>query len=206
MKHIYLLFAVLILAACSKDKFDPSNPKNGQKVELVLDHYIDARDQRVLLLPQKESSHMSISGFEERELGYTYKVKAKVYVSPQVVMDDGANSWFEFLEVISKEKYTGDQPFEINLVHSIGFGSGGNLAIKKEDDQFKYGRYDLRFINEKDKQHLDDLLLREKGIENAEQFKAHQEYLGKMALKAVVTHDPQNWGKGYLVRTLKFNE
>jgi len=45
---------------------------------LLLDHYIDARDQRVL--------------FEERELGYTYKVKAKVYVSPEVVMDDGANS------------------------------------------------------------------------------------------------------------------
>src|SRR5687768_3409905 len=119
MKHIYLLFAILILAACSKDRFDPSNPKNGQKVELLLDHYIDARDQRVLLLPRKESSHMSVSGFEERELGYTYKVKAKVYVSPEVVMDDGASSWFEFLEVISKEKYTVDQPFEINLVHSI---------------------------------------------------------------------------------------
>lgn len=206
MKHIYLLFAVLILAACSKDKFDPSNPKNGQKVELLLDHYMDARDQRVLLLPQKESSHMSISGFEERELGYTYKVKAKVYVSPVVVMDDGANSWFEFLEVISKEKYTGDQPFEINLVHSIGFHSGGNLAVKNEAGQFKYGKYDLRFVNAQDKQHLDELLLREKEVKSAEQFKAHQEYLRKMALKALVTHDPQNWGKGYLVHSLKFND
>lgn len=208
MRNVFILFIVLaFITACSKDEFNPLNPKNGQKAELFLDHYVDVKDERVLLLPQKESSYMSLAGFGERELGYTYKVKAKVYVSEQLVMDDGVNSWFEFDRLISKEKYTNEEPFEIGLVYPIGFYSGGNLAVKKEGDLFKYGDsgYDLRFVSEEDQSFI-EAMLGEAAIETFENYQEYQEYLREMALKAVVIHDPENYGKGYLVHSLEFNK
>jgi hypothetical protein len=121
-------------------------------------------------------------------------------------MDDGVNSWFEFDRLISKEKYTSEEPFEISLVNPTGFYSGGDLAIKKEDDQFSYGGYDysIRFINEEDIQKIDELL--QQRVASAEEYEGHREYLQKLALKAAVTHDPENYGQGYLVHGLKFNE
>lgn len=208
MRNVFILFIVLaFITACSKDEFDPLKPRNGQKAELFLDHYVDVKDERVLLLPQMKSSYMSLAGFGERELGYTYKVKAKVYVSSQLVMDDGVNSWFEFLGVVSKDKYTSDEPFEIGLVYPIGFYSGGNLAVKKEGDLFKYGDsgYDLRFVNEENKNFI-EAMVGGGGIETFENYQEYQEYLREMALQAVVTHDPENYGKGYLVHSLEFNK
>lgn len=210
MRNVFILFIVLaVITACCKDEFNPLKPKNGQKAELFLDHYVDVKDERVLLWRQKESSRMGLAGFGERELGYTYRVKAKVYVSEQLVMDDGVNSWFEFDRLISKEKYTNEDSFEISLVNPIGFYSGGDLAIKKEGDQFSYGDYgySLRFVNEEDKVKIDGILLRGgERVESAEDYLVFQEYMRKMDLKAVVTHDPNNYGKGYLVHALKFNE
>lgn len=207
MRNVFFLFIVLaVIAACAKDEFNPLKPKTGQKVELFLDHYVDVKDERVLLM-SKKPSYMSLAGFGERELGYTYKVNAKVYVSEQLIMDDGVNSWFEFLGVISKNKYTSDNSFEIALVYPIGFYSGGNLAVKKEGDLFKYGssHYILRFVNGNDKDFIEAMLGKE-GVATLVNYQEYQEYLQNMGLKAVVTHDPENYGKGYLVHGLKFNK
>lgn len=210
MRNVFILFIILVfITACSKDEFNPLNPKTGQNAELFIDHYVDVKDERILLWPQKESSYMSLAGFGERELGYTYRVKAKVYVSEQLVMDDGVNSWFEFDRLINKEKYTNEDSFEISLVNPIGFYSGGDLAIKKEGDQFSYGSYgySLRFVNEKDKNRIDRLLLGDgRQVESTEDYLEYREYLREMDLKAVVTHDSENYGKGYLGHALKFNE
>ncbi len=208
MRNVFFLFiALALITACSKDEFNPLKPKTGQKAELFLDHYVDVKDQRVLLLPHKESSYMSLNGFGERQLGYTYKVRAKVYVSPQHAMDDGVNSWFEFLGVLSKDKFTSDETFEIALVYPIGFYSGGSLAVNKDGNLFKYGDfgYNLRFVNREDMDFI-EAMLGEGGIETFGNYQAYQGYLQKIALKAVVTHDPENYGKGYLVHSLKFNE
>lgn len=74
------------------------------------------------------------------------KIRAKVWGSSQPVKDDRVNSGFEFMQVISKEIYNGDETFEIGLEFPRGFGSGVNLAVRKEDGQFKYEEYDLRPI------------------------------------------------------------
>ena len=205
MRNLLFLLIVFSFAACSKDEFNPSSPKNGQKADLFVDHYSDVRNQMIFLLPQKNASTLSLGGFQERELGYTYKVKAKVYVSPQPVMDDGANSWFEFVEVISKERYSGTDVFEIGLVYGMGFGgSGGNLAIKKEGDRYTYGAGgELRPVNAAVKNQLEEYLAKEKAITNSQEFFEYQQYLGKLALKAVVSHDPENYGKGYVVHEIK---
>ena len=207
MKKLLFFIMVLSFAACSKDDFDAGNPKNGQKAELYVDHYSDVRNQMIFLYPQKDPSPLGLRGFEEREFGYTYKVKAKAYVSSEVVMDDGTNSWFNYDGMISKERYTSQDRFEIGLVYHIGFGgSGGNLAIKQEDDKFLYGAGGtLRPANAAIRQQLADLLLREKAIGTAQEYQDYQLLLNTLALKAVVTHDPENYGKGYLVHEIKQN-
>jgi len=205
MHKLILLLIAFSLAACSKDEFNPSNPKNGQKAELFVDHYSDVRNQMVFLLPKREPSPLSLGGFEERELGYTYKVKAKVYKSPQPVMDDGANSWFEYTEVISKERCTGTESFEIGLVYPLGFESGGGLAVRKESDHFKYGGGgNLRPADAEIKQQLEDFISKEKEIGNSEEYREYREYMSKLALRAVVSHDPENWGSGYLVHEIRY--
>lgn len=206
MRKLIILFIAISLAACSKDEFNPSNPRSGQKADLFLDHYSDVRDRRVFLLPDRSPSPLSLGGFEERQPGYTYKVRAQVYKSPQVVMDDGVNSWFEYVEVISKEKYTGTEPFEIGLVYPWGFESGGGLAVSKEGELFKYGGGgNLRPANAAIAQQLESFIVREKDIVNSEDYREYREYLRTLALRAVVSHDPENWGNGYLVHEIKFN-
>ena len=205
-KLMSLLFA-FALVSCSKDEFNPSDPRNGQKVELFVDHYNDVRNQMVFLLPGGEPSPLPLGGFEERKLGYTYKVKAKVRKSSQPVMDDGVNSWFEYTNLINKERYAGTESFEIGLVYPLGFGSGGSLAVRKEGEQLEYGGSgNLRPVNLEVKRQLEDLLSREKEINSSEEYSEYREYMSKLALRAVVSHDPENWGSGYLVHEIKFNK
>jgi len=121
-------------------------------------------------------------------------------------MDDGANSWFEYSEVITREKYTGTEPFEIGLVHPLGFESGGGLAVRKDGDLFQYGAGgNLRPASAEIKQQLEDLLLKEKEIGSSEEYSEYRKYMSKLDLRAVVSHDPKNWGKGYLVHEIKYN-
>lgn len=205
MRSLTLLFPIIFfIIGCSKVEFNPSKPKNGQKAELFVDHYSDVRNQMIFVLPQREPSPLSLVGFNERELGYTYKVKAKVYISPQPIMDDGSNSWLEYTQVISKEKHTDTQPFEIGLVFPRGFGSGGGLAVKIAGNQYLYGAGGkLRPDNVRVKQQLDDLIIKGEEVKNANEFAEFQEYLSRMAFRAVVTHDPENYGNGYLVHEIK---
>lgn len=205
MNKFILLLIFISFVACSKDEFNPSNPKEGQKAELFVDHYSDVRNQMVFLLPDKGPSPLSLRGFEERELGYSYKVKAKVYKSPQPVMDDGVNSWFEHIEVIKKERYTGTETFEIGLVYPLGFESGGGLAVRKEGDHFEYGGGgNLRPANTEVKQQLEEFILKQQQIGTSEEYKEYRAYMSKLDLRAVVVHDPENWGKGYLVREIRY--
>ena len=207
MRNLLLLLIALSIAACSKDEFDSSAPKKGQKAELFVDHYSDVRNQMIFLSPQKTISPLPLSGFSERELGYTYTVKAVVDVNDVPVMDDGVNSWFKYTGVISKERYTRQDPFEIGLVYRIGFGgSGGNLAITKEGTQFLYGAVGtLRPANEQIRQQLEEYLSKEKLITNSVDYQQYQLYLSKLDLKAIVIHDPENYGKGYLLQEIRYN-
>lgn len=213
MRNVFILFLVLSFVACSKDEFNPLKPKNGQNVELFLDHYWDVNDQRAFLLPQKQPSSMSLRDLrevDEREPGYTYKVKAKVVVSKDEIQD-GPNSWFELVEIVSKEKYTDDEPFEIGLIGHDLFGS--YLSVKEEEGQILYGNLLLNPTNVEVKQQLEAYIrqneqLRDEFIESKDEnkYREYQEYLRKLALRAVVTHDSENLGKGYIVHSIKPNE
>lgn len=210
MRNLLILFIALSFVACKKDEFNPLKPKHGQKAELFLDHYRDVNDQRVFLWPEGGPSPLSLREFNEREPGYIYKVKAKVVVSKHEIAD-GPNSWFELVEVISKEKYENDETFEIGLIAGTLFGS--YLSIKEEEGRLLYGGLVLNPIDEEVKQQLKAYIQQNEQIrtevtetKNQEKYSEYQDYLRKLILKAVVSHDPENWGKGYLVHSLRSNE
>lgn len=194
MRYLSLLFIALLALGCSKDKLDPDHMKDGQIVELFVDHYSAYGSRTIFVMPKNEASSLNLAGFDQRELGYTYKVKARVVVPKTPVMD-GPDRYFSFIEVLSKERYTNNAPFEISLKFHDLFGSA--LAFGKENNVFNYMGYTLNPENDDVRKQLEDIyLLKDK-------FRQDIDYSRLNDVKAVVTHDPANWGKGYLVRSVR---
>jgi len=194
MRYLPLLCLVFFSFGCSKDKFDRTDPKNGQTTELFVDHFYSTDNSNIYLWSDKSSSPLSLTEFSEREIGYTYKVKAKVYV-PDVAPQDGPDKWFVLEQVLSKEKYTGKEPFEISLqIHSI---LARGLAFKKLDGKFIYsGAYELKPLNQEIASQMDQIL------SLAEKMQSNADYSAKARVRALVTHDPENPNKGYIVQQL----
>jgi hypothetical protein len=63
----------------------------------------------------------------------------------------------------------------------------------------------LRPANAEIKQQLGDFISKQKEIGSSEEYSEYREYMSKLALRAVVSHDPENRGSGYLVHEIKFN-
>lgn len=198
MRYLSLLIIALTVLGCSKDNFNPDKPKDGQIVELFADHYQGASMPMIFLSPGKETSPLSLAGFEDRKLGYTYKIKAKVVV-PKVAPADGPDKWFEFVEVISKEAYKGNESFVVSLKNSTLF-FGSFVSLKKENDKYIYIGYTLRPKDEIVKKQLEAVLLLQ------ETLMKNQDYASKVTLTANVNHDPENLEKGYLVNSVTIVE
>ncbi len=190
MKHFYLLLSfTLLFVACSKDEFDPSKPKNGQEVELYVDHYISGGNQRLFLKDDRdELLYTYVDNFEEREIGYTYLIKAKVVAPDQPPMD-GPSYWFERIETIRKDKYQGQDTFALPL-----FGSAGPFTffcLRKDTGNFSYySNYPLTAVNDLVQADLEKALVKGPEMLNSGGFKV---------LNIFVKHDPANYTKGYIV-------
>lgn len=188
MRYLPLLFILLLSFGCKKDS---ENPKNGQIVELFVDHYEETNSQRISLLPKKELITTYLEGFADRELGYTYSVRAKAYY-PKEPPQDGPSNWYVFEKVLSKQIYDNTASFVISLKYSGLFGS--NIAFAVRSQIFEYGNYTLRPENDAVKKQLEDvLLLRSK-------LQSDYQYAATVTISATVTHDPNNRSKGYLVK------
>ncbi|WP_316742946.1 hypothetical protein [Pedobacter antarcticus] len=194
MRYLPLLCLIFISFSCSKDKFDSSDPKNGQTTELFVDHFYSTDNNNIYLWSDRNPSPLSLREFLDREIGYTYKVKAKVYV-PDVAPQDGPDKWFVLEQVLSKEKYTGKDPFEISLqIHSV---LARGLAFRKLDGKFIYsGSYELKPMNQDIAGQMEQIL------SLAEKLHNNGEYSAKARVRALVTHDPENPDKGYIVQQL----
>ncbi|QPH41656.1 hypothetical protein [Pedobacter endophyticus] len=187
MRYLYLFIAATLFVSCKKD---PLNATSGQVVTLFVDHYATAGDQKLYVLPSKTPATTYLEGFDERELGYTYEVKAQMYI-PKDPPQDGPDRWYKFVRVVSKERYFGTEPFEISLKNNSIFGS--TLAVWIDKNIIYYSNYVLIPENEAVKKQLDELVaLRQK-------FHTDQDWANNVVLKATVTHDPNNRAKGYLV-------
>lgn len=190
MKHFYLFLSfTLLFIGCSKDDFDPLKPKDGQIVELFLDHYTTAGDQRISVNAKKDGSlYTYLNNFDEREKGYVYVVKAKVVVTPSGWADYPAYT-FDYIKTLTKEKYQGTDTFALPLIGWVGDGDA--FFLRKDAASYTYMDYQLTPADATVQADLDKAI--EKGLQimNTPGPRA--------ALRVYVQHDPANYTKGYIV-------
>lgn len=204
MKHVYLLLAVIFLSACAKeDLIGPAKHKNGQEVEvLVSDRYGAVKDP-LLLLPSNKPAEMWLGGFSEREPGYTYRVIAKV-VKPAEPLQDSPSYWLEFVKVVSKEKVSVTVPFELALIQTIVPG-GPFIKLRKEGDRYLMDdKVSLRAANNEVKDQLEEIWAFNNYLSESWKNTNTVPPMKWEAIKATVTHDPQQFGKAYLVSKIEF--
>src|SRR3546814_16093327 len=79
---------------------------------------------------------MSLYSFTEREPGYSYRVKARMVV-PDVAPQDGPSYHLEFIEVLSREKYEGNESFEISLIQSFLTG-GPAISLSHKHGEYHF--------------------------------------------------------------------
>jgi hypothetical protein len=206
MKYIYLLMAVTFLSACSKEELiGPSKLKNGEEVEILVSDRYGTVDDPVRLLPSNKPAEMSLAGFMEREPGYNYRVKARV-VKPAEPPQDSPAYWLEFIKVVGKEKSNITAPFALALIQSFVPG-GPIIRLRKEADKYYFDdKLTLSYANEEVRQQLEEIWTFNKSIyESWENTKTVPPMKWK-AIIATVTHDPQLFGKAYLISKIEFTE
>lgn len=210
MKYIYLLLTLCMFSACSKEEgYGPYKLKDGQEVELLISHRYDAMGDLPLLAAQKAYPGLSLAGFDSREPGFNYLVKAKMVVySGPVMMDGGPSDHLNFVKVISKEKYAGNESFELSLVRSIVPGPNF-VTLYKEGDLYFY----ITAFGSKIQLSYTDVQVGEQLAEIWEFNKNNFSYNNAPSIPskwksivATVTHDPENFGKAYLVSQLKLTK
>lgn len=210
MKYIYLLLAAFIFTACSKeDTYGPWKLKDGQEVELLVSHRYGAIGDTPLLLPQNASPQLQLSSFEEREPGYNYRVKARMaaYKGPQM-MDDAPTSALNFIEVISKERYEGDESFELALVQQLSGLDWWRIMLHKQDDDYHFIPADiiLTYANEQVREQLEEIWQHnEELMENYRTDGTPPEAKWR-SIRATVSHDSDNFGKAYRVSHIEFKD
>lgn len=207
MKYLYLFFAFFMLTSCSKEDLGPMGLKHGQEVEVTVDHRYGAIDERHWLLPNKERLEYNIHGFDEREPGYIYKVKARVNLDrSDPPIQDGASDWLSFIEIISKEKYEGSEPFEIGLIQSYIPGGPVIMLVKEAESYFFLPNIQLTFHDEAIGDQLEEIWQHNKEIHEAYTIDGNYKEPKWQSIRATVTHDPDNFGKAYLVSHIELTE
>lgn len=207
MKYLYLLFAVLSHAACSKEEvYGPWNLKNGQEVEVLVSHRYGALNDQLQLLPRNEPGNLHLFGFNEREPGYNYRIKAKM-VAPEVPAMDGPAYHLEFISVVDREKYDGNDSFDIGLIQTVQPG-GPVIMLRKLDDMYYFipEKISLTYVDEEVRGRLEELWEYNKELLEKYQTEGIETGIAWKTITATVTHDPENFGKSYLVSHIEFND
>lgn len=210
MKYIYLLLTALILTSCSKeDTYGPFKLKDGQEVELLVSHRYGAIGDTPLLLPQNASPQLPLSPFDEREPGYSYRVKARIaaYKGPQI-MDDGPTNALQFIKVISKERYEGNETFELALIQQLSVMDWWKIMLHKKDGQYHFipVGVTLTYANEQVQQQLEEIWQHNKELIENYQADGTPPEAKWSSITATVSHDPDHFGKAYLVSHIEFKE
>ena len=128
-------------------------------------------------------------------------------VVPEPPMQDGPAYHLDFIDVISKEKYEGGEPFEIALIQSFVPG-GPTITLSKEEDKY-WLRLGLNIqLSPKDEAIRNQLeeIWQERERIHLDIKENTAGYPKWKSIKATVVHDPDNFGKAYLVSKIEFSE
>ena len=202
MKNLLVLLIALTLLSCKKEPlYGPLNLKNGQEVELLINANYGAENDILLKMPEKVSAGAPLSNFEEREPGYIYRVKAK-FRNDDNPPADGPSQEFEFVKVLSKEQYKGNEPFKIQIITSyVPGGPVIRLGRQGNDYFFIPGKLQFTFADNIIKSQLEEIM------QNADAIRANWPKATQpkwKSITATVIHDPNKFGKAYLVQKLDF--
>jgi hypothetical protein len=202
MKHYILLFLAVALLSCAKeDLHGPLKLKNGQVVELLVNHQYGSTEDRILNSSNQEDAGAALINFEDRQPGYTYRVKAK-FVFTEDPPQDGPAYWYEFLNIVTKDKYVGNDPFEIELIQAYIPGGPTIQMNKKGSDYFiRSEKIQLTYANDAVRRQLEEIW--QNALEMRNNAAPSQVPKWK-SVKATVSHDPQKFGSAYLVQKIQF--
>jgi hypothetical protein len=202
MKNLLLLFIVSAFVSCKKsERYGPLNLKNGQEVELLVSHRYDAGNDQLLKLPDNVDAGASLSGFDQREPGYSYHVKA-TFKYDQNPPQDASSYYFVFEKIISQEQYKGTESFPVQLITSYIPGGPVIRLSKTGNDYYLIpGKLQLTYANSTVQNELEEIWLNAQEIRTNWQNGQRPKW---KAIKATVVHDPQRFGKAYLVQQIRF--
>lgn len=193
MKSIPVLLLLFIFFSCSKDKtYSDFNLKDGEIVTLLVDHKFGSRGNLVYRYPQLIPGEIHLFGFLDREPGYNYHIKAKMVV-PNLPPQDGPSYHLEFLNVEKKEKYLGNETFEIPLI--LGIIPGGPfINMHKEEGKYLFSnKVTLNFTAEDIGEKLEEIWQHKVEVDQV------QKTLKWKSITLTVNHDPSSFGQAYIV-------
>ncbi|WP_316747178.1 hypothetical protein [Pedobacter gandavensis] len=170
---------------------------------MLVDHRYGAIGE-TLFLPGNKPAELSLIGFVERKPGYTYRVKARFHIEKEPLQDD-SDRWFDFLKVITEQKYTGTEAFEISLIKDYVV-AGPVIYMTKKDGQYQYiqEKIQLNYASPELKAQLEEIWLHALEVRQSEGKDKEPIRLKWKSIQATVTHDPANFGKAYLVQSIAF--
>lgn len=201
MKKLLVFLFALCFISCKKEAgYGPLKLKDGQQVELLVDHRLGSDKDILLKLPENEQAGASLADFSQREPGYTYRIKAVFHYNENPPAD-GPSYYYEFLNVISKEQYKGSESFDIQLIVSYVPGGPVIRLNKQGSDYFFSDKIQFTIANATVGNQLAEIW------QNVQEVRANWK-TGQLpkwkAIKATVIHDPQQFGKAYLVQKIEF--
>lgn len=171
-------------------------------MEVLVSHRYGVIYDDVLMLPQNKPAEMPLFYFNDREPGYTYRVKAKM-VAEKVPPQDGSAYHLEYIETLSKEKYEGSESFDIWLIHHSLTG-GSQIVVTKEDGKYQFrSKIELTYNNVEIRNQLEEIWQHHEEIIQDYKDKIYTQPKWRF-IQAMVSHDPDNFGKAYVVSHIEF--
>ncbi|GGH08819.1 hypothetical protein [Pedobacter zeae] len=202
MKNLFILLIAFVFVSCKKsERYGPLNLKNGQEVELLVSPRYASDNDPLLKLPDQVDAGASLWGFDQREPGYTYRIKAR-FNRDEVPLQDGPEYYFVFEKIISKAQYKGTEPFTVQLITNYAVGGPAIRLNKTGTDYYMIpDKLQLTYANSTVQGQLEEIWLNVQEIRANWQKGQRPKWKG---IKATVVQDPQKFGKAYLVQQLQF--
>lgn len=208
--------SALVLSSCKKT-YTEWDFREGQTVTLTVGPHFGADNDKLLLTKSREAlRNIQLNNFLERRAGYTYTVKAK-FVVPDAMIMDGSAQYLDFVKVLDKKKYEGNEVFPVGLIIGI-IPDGDYIDVSKTGNDYKLNRVDVSLvpINNIVKEKLEEINQEKLRIDAVEKKIREingpindpalqmQTQLKWRRITATVRHDANDVGNAYLVEDIVF--
>jgi uncharacterized membrane-anchored protein YjiN (DUF445 family) len=115
-------------------------------------------------------------------------------------MYDGSAYWLDFKGIKSKKKYTGQEPFQIELIQEV-IPSGPQIYLRKEGDKYFFtSGIELTYNDNSMKDKFEEFLKHQVEMDEiAKTTNGTTQRFKWQDITLTVTHDNNNFGKAFKV-------